>query len=72
MLQENHGHIVAVASIVGCLGFPGMTEYAASKGAVISFMNSLRKEIADYEGVHCTIVNPAVIDTEMFRGFTLR
>lgn len=63
---------MAVASIAGCVGFPGMTEYAASKGAVISFMNSLRKEIADYTGVHCTIVNPAVIDTELVRGFALR
>ena len=74
MMKTNHGHIVAVASILGTDGLAYLTEYCATKYAVNGFMQSLRREIdlQGFDGIHCTTVNPFVIDTELFQGVTIR
>lgn len=74
MMKTNHGHIVAVASILGTDGLPKLTEYCSTKFAVNGFMLSLRRELDQqgFNGIHCTIVNPFVIDTELFQGVTIR
>eukprot|EP00795_Rhopilema_esculentum_P006865 gene6865-12464_t len=74
MIKSNHGHIVAVASILGTDGLAQLTEYCATKYAVNGFMQSLRREFdfQGYDGIHCTTVNPFVIDTELFQGVTIR
>lgn len=46
MMENNHGHIVSVASILALKGLAGVSEYAASKAAVATFMSSLRYEIS--------------------------
>ena len=46
MMENNHGHIVSVASILAMKGLAGGSEYAASKSAVATFMSSLRYEIS--------------------------
>lgn len=45
-MENNHGHIVSVASILALKGLAGVSEYAASKAAVATFMSSLRYEIS--------------------------
>ena len=46
MMENNHGHIMSVASILAMKGLAGVSEYAASKSAVATFMSSLRYEIS--------------------------
>ena len=60
MMKTNHGHIVAIASILGTDGVAWLTEYCSTKFAVNGFMQSLRREVAlqGFDGIHCTIVEP--------------
>jgi all-trans-retinol dehydrogenase (NAD+) len=45
MINKNAGHIVSIASIAGHMGYPNLTDYAASKFGAIGLMESLRLEI---------------------------
>jgi 3-oxoacyl-[acyl-carrier protein] reductase len=60
----DHGRIVLVSSTAGQRGEAGHADYAASKGAMISFVKSLCVELAKRDiTVNC--VAPGWIDTEM-------
>lgn len=74
MLEQNHGHIVSIASILGMKGLAGVTEYCASKAAAVSLMSSIRREIdvLDKNGVHCTTVLPYQVSTQLFKGCAIR
>ena len=37
MRKRNSGHIVNISSASGYLPFPGMTDYTASKGAIVKY-----------------------------------
>ena len=59
------GSIVAVSSIASRIGSPGeYVDYAASKGAVDSFVLGLSKEVAA-DGVRVNAVRPGIVDTEI-------
>ena len=45
MLENNHGHIVSVSSILALKGLAGVSEYCSSKAAAATFMSSIRYEI---------------------------
>ena len=45
MLDNNHGHIVSVSSILGMDSVAGVAEYGPSKSVATAFMHSLRQEI---------------------------
>lgn len=64
MLKQRHGRIIAVTSVVGQMGNPGQTNYAASKAGLIGFTMALAREVASR---HITVnaVAPGLIDTEM-------
>ena len=60
----NHGRIVLVSSTAGQRGEAHHADYAASKGAMISFVKSLCVELAPRDiTVNC--VAPGWVDTEM-------
>ena len=64
-LIERSGHIVNISSIAARLGARSEAAYAASKAALTAWSESMAVDLADTEvGVH--VVNPAVIDTELF------
>lgn len=48
MVDQSYGRIINMASIVGTLGLPELSVYAASKGAIISLTKSLALEFAEY------------------------
>ncbi len=64
MLKRRSGAIVNMSSYVGVHGNPGQTNYAASKGAIISFTKALSKELGT-RGVRVNAVAPGYIETEL-------
>lgn len=58
------GKIIIVSSTAGQRGEAGHSHYAASKGAIISFVKSLAVELADRD-IQVNAVAPGWVDTEM-------
>jgi 3-oxoacyl-[acyl-carrier protein] reductase len=61
---SDHGHIVLVSSTAGQRGEAGHSDYAASRGAMISFVKSVAVELAPRD-ITFNSVAPGWVDTEM-------
>jgi 3-oxoacyl-[acyl-carrier protein] reductase len=61
---SNHGRIVLVSSTAGQRGEAGHSDYAASRGAMISFVKSVAVELAP-RNITVNSVAPGWVDTEM-------
>jgi 3-oxoacyl-(acyl-carrier-protein) reductase len=64
MVGNGWGRIINISSIVGQTGNFGQTNYAATKGAIISFTESLARELAR-KGITVNAVAPGFIETDM-------
>ena len=64
MLARRSGHIVPISSVIGHVGIPNRSAYAASKHALHGFFDALRAEVAK-EGIRVTIVCPGYIRTKV-------
>ena len=62
MRARNVGIIHNVSSGVGLVGHPGLSGYAATKGAIDAFVRSLRLELGN-ENVWCTLMYPPATNT---------
>jgi short-subunit dehydrogenase len=62
MMQQSSGHMINVASIAGLVGLPGSSIYSATKSAVISFSDSLRREVRRH-GIYVTAFCPGFVAT---------
>lgn len=60
--ERNTGHIVALSSMAGLMGFPMRTGYAAAKHAVKGYFETLQTELLN-TNIHTTIVSPGRINT---------
>lgn len=67
MLARRSGAIVNISSISGLSGAGGQTNYAASKGATISFTKSLARELGPM-GIRVNAVAAGLIATDMTAG----
>ena len=67
MLHAHSGRIVGIGSVAALRGQPGNAVYAASKGAMLSYLRSLAVEIAR-TGVTVNYVAPGFVDTEFLSG----
>jgi short-subunit dehydrogenase len=68
-LRESRGLIVGVASLTGLTGVPERTAYAASKHALVGFLDSLRIELAG-TGVDVSVIAPDFVVTETHKRAT--
>ena len=64
MLGRRKGSIVNLSSVSALTGTAGQTNYAASKGAVLSFTKALSREMGPM-GIRVNAVAPGLIETEM-------
>lgn len=66
MMENNYGNIVNISSIVGEVGNIGQTNYAATKGGVISMTYTLAKELPRKGAkIRVNAVAPGFIKTPM-------
>ncbi|HMM82444.1 MAG TPA: SDR family oxidoreductase [Terrimesophilobacter sp.] len=56
--------MVLVSSVMACVGQPGVSAYAASKGAVSAATKSLALEL-ERDGIRVNCVEPGIVMTEM-------
>lgn len=45
MIKRDKGHVVSIASMAGCGGYPTMCDYSASKFGAVGLNESLRLEM---------------------------
>jgi 3-oxoacyl-[acyl-carrier protein] reductase len=64
MIAQKSGRIINLASPSAITGRAGQTNYAASKGGVISLTRSLAREVASF-GILVNAVCPGIIQTEL-------
>ncbi len=63
-LEKKQGHIVTTTSIVGKIGTPLRSTYAASKHALHGFFDSLRTEVYD-DNIDVTLICPGYVTTNV-------
>jgi 3-oxoacyl-[acyl-carrier protein] reductase len=64
MVKRRFGRIIGITSIVGVVGNPGQSNYAASKAGMIAMCKSLAAEVAT-RNVTVNCVAPGVIESAM-------
>jgi len=64
MQRLRAGHVVVVSSVMGYIGTPGRSTYAAAKHALHGYFDSLRAELWR-DGIKVTLVCPGYVRTAM-------
>ena len=64
MIPQRRGKIINISSISGILGTSGQTNYAATKGGVISFTKALAREVGPFN-IHVNAVAPGLIESDV-------
>jgi NAD(P)-dependent dehydrogenase (short-subunit alcohol dehydrogenase family) len=62
MRRQRSGHLIAISSGAGLMGFEYSSVYAASKAGLEGWMSALAHEVEPY-GIHTTVVNPGFFRT---------
>ncbi len=63
MTKQKAGKIVNISSVTFLIGYPNLTHYVASKGAVIGFTRALAREVGEHN-IYVNVVTPGAIETE--------
>jgi len=71
MIAKDDGNVAFVSSASGLTSVPLMVPYSASKHAVVGLAHGMRKElqVMKCKNVHCSLICPAKITTQLFEGF---
>jgi short-subunit dehydrogenase len=65
MVERGRSDVVNISSVAARLGPPREAAYSASKAALTAFSESMAVDLWD-TGVKVHVVNPGIIDTELF------
>jgi clavulanate-9-aldehyde reductase len=65
MKTQGRGHVVNISSVSARLANAGSPAYAATKSAVNTFSESLRKEGTSLN-IRVTVISPGIVETELF------
>ena len=68
MIRARSGRIISIGSITANFGAQGNAAYAASKGAMASYMRTLAIEVAR-KGVTANTIAPGYVDTGMIAAY---
>ena len=71
MLRQHSGKIITIASASAVSGGRGQTNYAASKGALVSFTRASAVELGR-KGIQINAVLPGIIETDMSKAIRER
>ncbi len=66
--RQGHGNFINIASTAGLRPRPGLTWYAATKGAVITMTKSMAVELAP-DNIRANAINPVVSATGLLKDF---
>lgn len=64
MLKQQHGQLVAISSVAGFCGFPGVSAYSASKSAVMKLCEGYQADLENL-GISTTCIAPGFVDTPL-------
>ncbi len=67
-MRARTGRIIAIGSITAQMGVQGNSIYAASKGAMLSYIRTLAIELAR-RGVTANYISPGYIDTDLMAPY---
>ena len=67
MLARRSGQIVVISSLMGKIGTPMRSAYAASKHALQGFFDCLRAEVHD-QGINVCVISPGYVKTDVTRN----
>lgn len=65
------GTLVTISSVLAHLGASHLSDYAASKAALVAFHSSLSAEFASTPDIKTILVTPGQLDTGLFAGVRL-
>ncbi len=66
MIKNKRGHIINISSIAGLVGINRLTDYCASKFALVGFHCALRAELAQYKNIHTSCICPYFFRSTLF------
>ncbi|ACF12840.1 short-chain dehydrogenase/reductase SDR [Chloroherpeton thalassium ATCC 35110] len=69
LLGGNKGRIINISSICGVRGYPGLSVYSATKGAMDAFTRSLARELGN-RGILVNSIAPGFFSSEMSQVLT--
>jgi len=64
MMKARSGSIINMSSVVGMVGNPGQSSYAASKAGIVGFTKSIALELGS-RNIRCNAIAPGFIETDM-------
>jgi short-subunit dehydrogenase len=67
MVPRGKGHLVAISSIAGYNGLPGVSAYSATKAAVLKYCESLNLDMKQFN-IDVTAICPGFVDTPLTQG----
>jgi 3-oxoacyl-[acyl-carrier protein] reductase len=69
MMRERWGRIINISSVVGEMGNPGQSNYAASKAGLVGITKSLAHEMGS-RNITVNAVAPGFVETDMTHGLS--
>ena len=69
MMKARGGRIISISSVVGSMGNPGQSNYAASKAGMGGFTKSLAQEIGS-RNITVNCIAPGFIETDMTKALS--